>query len=111
MKTITKQKPEKGTKGHIKTAEQEVDKSKKDISSSEKFLPAEQQADLEEKSVDIDPAEEGDGCSLKESNSSSLSKTPSFLVNFRHTLEVRTPLPHANGNFKRKQYPSLSRCQ
>ena len=94
-KTITKQNPENGTKGHIKTTKQEVDKSKEMISSSAKKLPpTEHQAGLEEKSINVDQPKEGDGClpkgSNKTGNSSSLTKTPSFLVNFRHTLEVKS---------------------
>ena len=83
-KIITKKKPEKGTKDHIKTTKPEK-------------LPTEHHG-LEEKSVDVDPTEEGDKSlpkrGTKTGNFSSLRKTPSFLVNFRNTLEVRTWSPH-----------------
>ena len=106
-RTLIKQNPEKGQK----EPKQEVEKSKKKNSSSEQSSTEWQSADHGEKSVDDNPTDERRSeCLTKGKNEtgnfSSLTRTPSFLVNFRHTLEVSTqPSPHTmvNGHFKREK--------
>ena len=117
-KTMNNQKPEKGHK----EAKQEVEKFKKKNSSSEQSPTEQQQADLGEKSADDNQTDEKrSGCLTKENNEtgnfSSLTRTPSFLVNFRHTLEVSTqPPPHTivnDGHLERERNSNLGHiaCQ